>query len=72
MIILLVATRQFKQVEFQKKLSEIPKDISIKIQQIQNTAQFETLFNNASKTLFKNFKHTLENDERKQSISLIL
>jgi hypothetical protein len=67
-------TRQFRQDEFQKKLSEIPKDLSNKIREIQNvsqnTAQFETLFNDTSATLLTNFMHIVENDDRKQSKSL--
>lgn len=70
----MVATRQFQQDELQQKLSEIPKELSIKIREIQNvsenTAQFETLFNNASKILLTNFIQMLENDSRKQSVPL--
>ena len=70
----MAATRQFQQDEFQKKLSEIPKQLSIKIRDIQsvvgNTAQFEDLFNNTSGVLLAEFIHLLQNDVRKQSIPL--
>ncbi|CAF3591128.1 unnamed protein product [Rotaria socialis] len=70
----MAATRQFQQDEFQKRLSEIPKQLSIKIRDIQsvveNTAQFEELFNNTSGVLLAEFINLLENDVRKQSIPL--
>ncbi|CAF1384832.1 unnamed protein product [Rotaria sp. Silwood1] len=70
----MAATRQFQQDEFQKRLSEIPKQLSIKIRDIQsvveNTAQFEELFNNTSGILLAEFINLLENDVRKQSIPL--
>ncbi|CAF1340255.1 unnamed protein product [Rotaria sordida] len=70
----MAATRQFQQDEFQKRLSEIPKQLSIKIRDIQNVVekadQFETLFNDTSGILLAEFIKLLDNDFKKQSIEL--
>ena len=69
----MAATRQFQQDEFQKKLSDMPNDLSKKIRDIQsvseNTDQFETLFENTSKALLRDFEQMLNNDYKKQATS---
>ncbi|CAF1394376.1 unnamed protein product, partial [Didymodactylos carnosus] len=70
----MAAKRQVQQDDFQRKLHEIPKDLSRRIKEIQNvaqnTTQFENLFNNTSTILKNNFRTMLKNDYKKQAESL--